>query len=523
MVKPKNIYFIIFNAISEYSYARRTQGIGSLACHFRRPDKNPKRIINYYLRSIFNIKKNAKKSPALRRGYFWWVLQEAVGVVEDQTGLVLRRDVGIAAVGTVTQRRAEAFKRACLDHVIHTQVAFPLGLVFTHAVGSLDVIATQVGGRGFQARNTQRSEVVGVLTESGVLTSTDEAVNHGVGEQVEARSSRAFVATVAVDHVALVQVNEATVIADTLMAEQEGVGTQGVGEHGAPGLVIDLARVLGETTVVIEPIARIAVLAVGAAVEIAQVCLERLVGCDRVDVHQTEEALLVVVFQVRVVVLQGEVFGDLPVRTGIPELVAFFGTACHGQAGGVRRGATRCVLKLADVKGEVVDFLRGDGATFKALWQQTTVVRDQNRHVRLQSAAQVSLGLRETRLDVGGCATPWVRRRTVGIAWEEGVVIRVVTTATVQMNANDRLGIDTESNNTLSETRLVIELETFSGLSLIVRSPFAGVRVVIHGAGTDGCLAVFDKTRGACLLRQNPYGHGQGQGGLVHCFSSSRF
>jgi hypothetical protein len=50
------------------------------------------------------------------------------------------------------------------------------------------------------------------------------------------------------------------------MPDQEGVRTQGIGEYGAPGLVIDLARGLGETAIVIEPVTCIAILAVGAAV-----------------------------------------------------------------------------------------------------------------------------------------------------------------------------------------------------------------------------------------------------------------
>ncbi|MNZ71383.1 hypothetical protein D3C78_897430 [compost metagenome] len=65
------------------------------------------------------------------------------------------------------------------------------------------------------------------------------------------------------------------------MTEQESVAAQGVGEHGAPGLVIDLARILGETVVVVETETRITVPAVGAAVEVTNIRLEGLVGADR--------------------------------------------------------------------------------------------------------------------------------------------------------------------------------------------------------------------------------------------------
>ncbi|MNR15407.1 hypothetical protein D3C85_1319410 [compost metagenome] len=99
--------------------------------------------------------------------------------------------------------------------------------------------------------------------------------------------------------------------------------------------------------------------------------------------HQTEEVLLVVVFQVRIVVLQGQVFGDLPVSTAVKELVAFFCPAIHSQAISVRRGATCRVFQLTRVKGPAVELLGGDGATFKSLWQQTAIARDQNRQVGL--------------------------------------------------------------------------------------------------------------------------------------------
>jgi hypothetical protein len=55
--------------------------------------------------------------------------------------------------------------------------------------------------------------------------------------------------------VALVQPDEAAVVADLLTTEHQRVATQGVGEHGGPGLVVDLAGVLGVATVVVEVVA----------------------------------------------------------------------------------------------------------------------------------------------------------------------------------------------------------------------------------------------------------------------------
>ncbi|MNY64334.1 hypothetical protein D3C86_2014270 [compost metagenome] len=49
-------------------------------------------------------------------------------------------------------------------------------------------------------------------------------------------------------------------------------------------------------------------------------------------------------------------------------------------------------------------------------------------------------------------------------------------------------------------------------LSVVV----AVIGVDVEVTQPQGGLAVFDKTSGACLLRDNPYGHCQGQGGLVH-------
>src|SRR5881394_4519905 len=95
-----------------------------------------------------------------------------------------------------------------------------------------------------------------------------------------------------------------------------------------------------------------------------------------------------------------------------------------------------------------------------------------------------------------------------------------MTLATIQVDTYECLGIDTEADSTLGETGQVIELQTLSGFALTVgrnARTFTHIGVVIHGARADGRLAVFQETCGACLLPQNPNGHGQSQGGLVHC------
>src|SRR5471032_2147854 len=282
-------------------------------------------------------------------------LQEFVGVVEDQTGLVLVGDVGVATVVTRTQCSAEAFEWTGLDDVVDTQVGFTLGLGRTYTGRGLDVVTVQVRGRSTQTRDTQTGEVVGVLTEVGVFTSTDEAANHAIGKQVEAGTAVTRVVAVLQD-VALVQEHEAAVVAHALVAQHERVAAQGVGEHGGPGGVVDLTRVTSVATVVVERVAAVAVLAVGAAVEVAQVSLERLVVRDWQNVNQAEEVLFVVV-------LQRQVFGDFPVAAREAELVAAVSTTGHSQGRAVAGRTTCGVLQFTRGQGQAIDVLGGDDTT----------------------------------------------------------------------------------------------------------------------------------------------------------------
>ncbi|MCY1426799.1 hypothetical protein D9M71_426280 [compost metagenome] len=231
--------------------------------------------------------------------------------------------------------------------------------------------------------------------------------------------------------------------------------------------------------------------------------------------NQAQEVLLVEVFQVRVVVLQGQVFGDLPVATGIPELVAVLGCAGDGQAGAVARCPAHGMGQLTRIDSQVVDFFRLYGAAFKRLRQQTTIVGNQDWQVRCQSATEVSFGLGEARFSVGAETTPLAYCRFIGVAWEEAAVIRVVTFTAIQMNAPQRLCIDTETHSTFSETRDVVELEALTGFT-VVFTAFTVIGIVIHGPRTERQLVVLNETGGIRLLGQNPYGHGECQGRLVH-------
>ncbi|MNS88651.1 hypothetical protein D3C72_1226320 [compost metagenome] len=297
------------------------------------------------------------------------------------------------------------------------------------------------------------------------------------------------------------------------------MATQGVGEHGAPGLVVDLAPVLRVATVVVEGVTCLAILAVAAAIEVAQVGLERLVVGDLEDVGSTQEVLLVEVFQVRVVVLQGQVWSEFVVQATVAELVAFSGSARNGQTGTVARGTTHGMGQLTGVDGQVVDFLRGDGATLEGLRQQTAIVGDQDRQVWRERATEMRFGLREASFGVGTKTGP-LGCGTLAVIREETTL--VVTLTTIQVDTPQRLGINTKANGTFSEARDVVELEALAGFTLVWAFcasfcvVFTVVVVEVHGARAERQFAVFNETGSACLLGENPQCHGQGQAGLVH-------
>src|SRR5690606_26585732 len=127
-------------------------------------------------------------------------------------------------------------------------------------------------------------------------------------------------------------------------------------------------------------------------------------------------------------------------------------------------------------------------------------------------------GLRDARLGVTTDAGPIVDGRTVGVTWEERVVgIRPATTATIQVNAPQRLHTNAKTYGAFGKARQVVELEALATFFL-VGTAFAVVVVEVHGARAQGQLAVLDEPGCACLLGENPQCHGQGQGqaGLVH-------
>ncbi|MNC58092.1 hypothetical protein D3C75_1077990 [compost metagenome] len=70
------------------------------------------------------------------------------------------------------------------------------------------------------------------------------------------------------------------------MAKQERTATQCIGEHRRPGFIINFTRFFCEATVVVEHIARFAVLSVRLTVKIPQIRFEGLVIADTETMHQ---------------------------------------------------------------------------------------------------------------------------------------------------------------------------------------------------------------------------------------------
>ena len=103
----------------------------------------------------------------------------------------------------------------------------------------------------------------------GALAGVLELADLAVGDQVGRGAA------------ALVEEGEGAVTIDLLVAQAGEVAAQGVGEQRAPGLVVDLAGAavagtpVAGAAVTLGATGRAAVLAVGTAVEVAQVGLQR--------------------------------------------------------------------------------------------------------------------------------------------------------------------------------------------------------------------------------------------------------
>ncbi|MNZ73454.1 hypothetical protein D3C78_918650 [compost metagenome] len=243
--------------------------------------------------------------------------------------------------------------------------------------------------------------------------------------------------------------------------------------------------------------------------------------------HQTQEVLLVELFQVAVVVLGRQVLGDLVVATGIDELVAVaeLGTAS------VRTGNRHLIVvagvtafngfDLTTDQRQVLDLGGSDLATLPGLRQQTTIVGHDHRVFRLQGA-QLQFGLGNLGFGRQAQAGEIINCLAVGFARENRAAVRgrrgaVGTAARIQLDAQQADRIDTETDGALGVTGDETQIEALAPLFIFVGTgTVAVVGVDIEVTQPQRCLAVFDETRGVCLLGQYPDGHSHGQGGFVH-------
>ncbi len=312
-------------------------------------------------------------------------------------------------------------------------------------------------------------------------------------------------------------------------------------------VVVDFALGTGSDSFVVvvasgEVRAGIAIRTVIAAAIVAQVAFQ-YARTDCPVVHQTQEVLRVEVFQFAVVVRGGQVFGQLVVSATVVELVAattgrsrVVGTG-DGQAFVVAGVTAFCCVDQTASQGQVFDLVRLDLATGEGLWQQTTVVGLDDRVVRLQGTdLQFGLG----NLDLTGQAQAReVRYGTAvravdGFSWKYAAAVgssgrAIGATAGVQTNAVQADSVNTKLNGTLGvagDEAQVEALAPFFALALRAGGFGSAITVIVidvEVTQTQCGLAVFDETCGACLLRQNPYGHSQGQSGLLHGWCSSHF
>src|SRR5690606_17079531 len=106
-------------------------------------------------------------------------------------------------------------------------IALPF-LAFTAATGDFDVVTGDVAGHEGQAGYADAGEVVIVAHLPGAFLDVGEVVDlHEVDQE----------------RVAAGDIGERIVTAHALVAGAEGVTTQAVGEHGAKGLVVQVAEV----------------------------------------------------------------------------------------------------------------------------------------------------------------------------------------------------------------------------------------------------------------------------------------
>ncbi|MNF72646.1 hypothetical protein D3C84_546280 [compost metagenome] len=286
---------------------------------------------------------------------------------------------------------------------------------------------------------------------------------------------------------------------------------QGVGEHGAEGLVVDVAAAI-----------------IGGA-GIAQVGLERLLVGNRQYMHHIEDVLLVQLFQLAVVVGGAQVVLPLVGQPGEVEVVALVALAAEGEVADAACGVQAQVLKiagvalvgflqLAGVEGQAGDLLGVQVAAEEVLRQQARVV---GRHARQlgHQAADLEHGLGDLGLEGG--------RRFGVFAWAlvaESARQQVAAGALVggiEFQAQTGIGIQTEANGAFGKAGLGFEdkaLCPLFALGLLRCRGVAQVAIEIEVAQLQAGFAVFDELG----VSQGWQGEAGAQGDEGHCLGEAR-
>jgi len=99
--------------------------------------------------------------------------------------------------------------------------------------------------------------------------------------------------------------------------------------------------------------------------------------------QKTGEVLLVIVFEIGEVILSGQILRQFVIATGKGKFIAFLSAARNGQTCAIAGSTPGGVFKLAGSEGQVIDFIAGDLPALEGLRQQTAIIGDQNRQLRL--------------------------------------------------------------------------------------------------------------------------------------------
>src|SRR5690554_2236338 len=409
----------------------------------------------------------------------------------------------------MAQGQVDALEPAVLHPVIHPQIPFPLAV--GTAYGGIHIIPTQVGGGGLEARYPGIGEGIGVAGQPGGFTGAPELADLRVGDQVGGST------------VAIVDEGEVAVATQMLVTQTEAVTAVAVGEQGAEGPVVHFA-------IALEPcgaIARLAVVvgAMGVAVEGAQVGIELALAQADV-VHQAEEVLTVVVFQLGKVVAGNQVIGQPVVATGKAELVNPAGATGDGEflvIGGV---AALGLVDLAEMQGQAADVFRGELTATESLRQQASVVESQHRQFGLQGT-EAQFGFADTGLAGEVDAAEIADRAAVVLQREEGTRVAVTVglggaAARIQADTNLAQGVQPEADRTCGITGLEVEQEALAPL-LALRGGGGATAIVlveVEVAGAEGGTGTLDESltglgQGGQGGQQSE-GDGAGQQSVLH-------